>query len=184
MSPAAEIGTPSPLFESQTARLRSSARLGPLVDLASGRGRHALAAAELGLATVAIDRNAEFLRTLQSAANERGLAVETVLADLETGHGIPLVSRCCGAVLVFRFLHRPLAPHISRLLIPGGVLLYETFLRSQIELGHGPKRPDFLLEPGELPSLFPELEVLAYDEGVRAGPKPEATARLAARMPA
>jgi len=34
---------------------------------------------------------------------------------------------------------------------------------------------------GELRQLFPELAVLAYEEGLSAGERPEALARLAAR---
>jgi hypothetical protein len=41
--------------------------------------------------------------------------------------------------------------------------------------------PDFLLEPGELPRLFPELEVLASWEGIAPEPRPSALARLIAR---
>lgn len=152
-----------------------------MLDLACGRGRHALAAAALGLPTLAIDRSRESLRSLHTMAAERGHAVTTLQADLETEAGIPLQAGRCGALLVFRFLYRELAPHICAALRPGGLLLYETFLLSQRELGYGPKRAEFLLEAGELPQLFSELEVLEYDEGIRPGPKPESTARLLAR---
>lgn len=181
--PTPEVGAPSPLFTAQIPRLREAARLGPIVDLACGRGRHALAAAELGLPTIAIDRNEAFLRSLRAQALARRLPLSALRADLETANGIPLAAGACGAALVFRFLYRPLAPHISAALAPGGLLLYETFLLGQRELGHGPRSAAFLLEAGELPELFPDLEVLEYDEGLRAGAKPEATARLVARKP-
>ncbi len=180
MAPA-EIGPASSLFSAQSARLCEAAALGPVVDLASGRGRHTLAAAGLGLRTLAIDRNAAFLRDLLAEATRRDLHVDTLLADLEAEGGIPLARECCGAALVFRFLHRPLAPGIAALLVSGGLLLYETFLVAQRELGFGPRRAEFLLEPEELPTLFPELEILEYDEGLRPGHRPEATARLVAR---
>ncbi len=84
---------------------------------------------------------------------------------------------------MFRFLFRTLAPAIEAALAPGGLLLYETFTRDQARLDGGPRNPQFLLEPGELRSLFPGLEVLAYEEGTRAGGRPEAHASLAARKP-
>jgi SAM-dependent methyltransferase len=152
-----------------------------VLDLACGRGRHALAAAELGAATLAIDRDQTALHALHAEAARRGLgALYGLRADLETPHGIPVKPGVCGAILVFRFLFRPLAPAISAALAPGGLLLYETFTVAQRALGSGPRRAEFLLEPGELRALFPELELVGYWEGRSEGPPAEHLARLAA----
>ena len=118
---------------------------------------------------------ADALRALREAR------VHGVEADLEGGHGIPLRSGSCDAVLVFRFLFRPLAGEIVRVLAPGGLLVYETFTIHQRELGYGPGNPAFLLEPGELRELFAGLAVDHYEEGVFEQPRPMATARLVAR---
>jgi SAM-dependent methyltransferase len=166
------------------AALRAAARLGPVLELACGEGRHALAAAALGIPCIAMDRSPEALALLGRTSSERGLPVHPVRADLETPHGIPARAGCFGAVLVFRFLHRPLAPAIAAALAPGGLLLYETFTFRQKELGYGPSNPAFLLDEGELPGLFPELEVLRYEEGLREAPRPRHLASLAARKPA
>jgi hypothetical protein len=107
--------------------------------------------------------------------------VRGVRADLETVHGLALRPKSCGAVLVFRYLHRTLAPAISALLRPGGLLLYETFMKDQRNLGYGPTNPAFLLAPGELRELFPGLAILAYEEGRSRGVRPEALASLAAQ---
>jgi hypothetical protein len=105
-----------------------------------------------------------------------------VRTDLETGSGLPIAPESCGAVLVFRFLFRPLAGAIVRALRPGGLLLYETFTTHQRDLGQGPGNPAFLLETNELPRLFAALEPIAYEEVVsERPPRPEALARLAAR---
>jgi SAM-dependent methyltransferase len=162
--------------------LREAARLGPVVDLACGQGRHTLAAAELGF-VLGIDRDPFSLGALLREARSRPLAFPVVplRADLETGRGIPLRAGSCGAVLVFRYLHRSLAPGISALLCPGGLLLYETFMQSQRNLGYGPTNPAFLLEPGELLELFSGLVPLAYEEGLSSGKRPDALASLAAR---
>ena len=174
----------SPFLLQRLAPLREAARLGPIVDLACGRGRHALGLAEAGFDCLGLDRNAEFLRELRGRAEAAPGRVDTVRCDLEGEGLIPLKPGCCGAILVFRFLFRPLAPAIERALAPGGLLLYETFTRDQPAHGWGPKRPEFLLEPAELPRLFPGLEVLHHDEDPTTEPRPEASARLFARRPA
>ena len=177
------IGEPSPHLVAELPRLREAAALGPVVDLACGRGCNALAAADAGIPVVGIDRDPEALAALRAAARERGARAWPMRADLETPHGIPVRSQSCGAILVFRFLFRPLAAAIEAALAPGGLLLYETFTVHQRLLRQGPRNPAFLLEPGELRALFPGLEVLGCWEGVAAGPSPAALARLTARRP-
>jgi SAM-dependent methyltransferase len=176
-------GAPSPLFRSNTEAVVESARLGPVLDLACGRGRHAIAAAELGLPVVAIDRNPEHLATLARFEPVGGGAIETVCADLETPAEPPLRAGRFGSVLVFHYLHRPLMPWIEALLAPGGLLLYETFTRAQRELAWGPSREEFLLAPGELPTLFPNLNIEQYSEGRTNETRPSETGRLRARRP-
>ena len=80
-----ELAAPSPFFEQQIDALREAARLGPVVDLASGRGRHALASASAGLSTIAVDRHAGLLRELEERAREARLPLSTVRFDLEQG---------------------------------------------------------------------------------------------------
>jgi SAM-dependent methyltransferase len=164
--------------------LAEAARLGPVLDLACGRGRNALAAAGWGIPIVGLDRNAGFLADLLAAARASRLPVQAVRTDLEAGYGIPVRPGSCGAILVYRFLFRALAPAIEETLAPGGLLLYETFTLDQRKMGYGPGREAFLLSPDELPGLFPGLAVEAHWEGVEeSGPRPEAVARLAARKP-
>ena len=177
---------PSAFFEAQRDRIarvvRGSAK--PVADLACGRGRHSLAAAASGLPVVAVDRKAEWLQALAETARERGLPVRCMRADLENrGPILPVESGSCAAVLVFRFLYRPLASEIERILAPGGLLLYETFTRDQPSLGWGPRSEPFLLAAGELPTLFPKLRALQYEEGLRRTPRPEYRASLAAEKP-
>jgi len=174
----AEPGAPSPFLEAWLARL---ARAGPVLDLACGSGRHALAVARTGAAVVGMDRDAAALRALYRSA--AGAPAWPVRADLETGTGIPAADAAFGAVLVFRYLHRPLAPEIERVLRPGGLLLYETFTERQRDLAHGPGSPAFLLRPGELPTLFPTLRAAHHEERVTPTPRPEHLARLAAHKP-
>jgi SAM-dependent methyltransferase len=180
---AAPIPAPSSFFLEHVERLRDAGRLGAVVDLACGRGRHAIPAARAGLPIVGVDRSRPFLTALRTRAGALGEEVPCILADLEKAPALPLGPATCGAILVFRFLFRPLAPRIVEALAPGGILLYETFTLAQRERPYGPSNPDFLLAPGELPALFPTLEAIAHDERETGGPRPDAVARLLARKP-
>jgi SAM-dependent methyltransferase len=154
-----------------------------VLDLACGRGRNALAAAACGLRVLALDRDAAALRELEGRARDARLPISRVRADVEAGQALPFASGSLGGVLVFRFLFRPLAAEIARVLGPGGLLVYETFTTAQRALARGPKREAFLLAPGELATLFPLLEVLRSEEGIYDEPEPTALARLVARKP-
>ena len=139
------------------------ARRGRALDVACGRGRHALLLAAAGLDVTAVDRDRDALALLQSYADKLGLAVHTRVVDLETGHA-DLGDDGYDLVVVTRYLHRALMPQLLLSLAPGGVLIYETFLERQAETGH-PKNPDFLLKPGELLELVAPLTVLRQFEG-------------------
>jgi SAM-dependent methyltransferase len=172
---------PSEFFNDQLPRIRAASRLGVVADLACGRGRHTLATAAAGIPVIGIDRNRTFLTELREAAAQRKFAIETIHADLENPAEIPLRSQCCGAVLVFRYLHRPLILAIARILAPGGLLVYETFTTHQRTLETGPNNPDYLLEPNELPKLFSNLKILDYSEDRSSETKNTHLARLIAQ---
>jgi len=185
MSSRLALAAPEPahLLGEHAELLRNAARLGPLLDLACGRGRNTLAAARLGARVIAVDRSDAALREVAEAAALAGAPVDTVRVDLEAAGGLPLRAGCFGGVLVFRYLHRPLAPLIAPLLRPGGVLLYETFTHHQRERPQGPSNPAFLLQDGELPRLFPGLRVIAHREPDPGEPTGPALASLVAQHP-
>ena len=172
---------PAALLRAERELLRRATTLGPLLDLACGSGRNALPLARAGSTVIGLDRDRTRLDALGAAA--RGLRVWLLQADLEASGTIPLASASCGAVLVFRYLQRALAPEIVRVLRPNGLLLYETFTREHRQISPHPSNPAFLLEPGELPGLFPALVPLRAEEVRVQTPAPEAVARLVARKP-
>ena len=157
---------PSPFVVAQRERLLATRALGPCLDLACGRGRHALFAARAGLQVVALDRDASLLRKLAAQATAERLAIHALRADVEAPLGLPFPPARFGAVVVTRFLFRPLAPELAALLAPGGLLVYETFTERQRELGYGPRNAAFLLAPGELRRLFADLAVVESVEGL------------------
>ena len=136
---------------------------GDALDVACGRGRHALWLAEQGCRVTAIDRDADALRELAEEMRRRGLSIGMRLVDLEGGSGV-LPADAFDAIVVVHYLHRPLFPQLLAALRPGGVLIYETFTTAQAARGK-PTNPDFLLQPGELRDLVGSLDVLAWREG-------------------
>jgi SAM-dependent methyltransferase len=142
-------------------------RQGRALDVASGRGRHALWLAERGLTTLAIDRDSEAIRELNEAAHERRLPLRAEVGDLE-GEVTPFHGSAFDVIVVVHYLHRPLFPALIAALAPGGLLVYETFTRAQAARGK-PTNPDFLLEDGELLELVRPLEVLTSREGYYDG---------------
>lgn len=153
-------GAPSDWLVAHLDRIPRGA---PVLDVAAGRGRHALWLAAAGWPVTAIDRDAAKLLALDQAARQAGWRVSVEVRDLEAGAADLGLGRY-GAVMVFNYLHRPLFPALVAALAPGGVLLYETFTRAQALRGK-PTNPDFLLEPGELPRLVAPLVVERQREG-------------------
>jgi SAM-dependent methyltransferase len=138
-------------------------RPGVALDLACGRGRHALWLAAHGLSVTAIDRDLDALAHLQRLATSHGLVVTTRSQDLERGE-VSLGTNTFDAIVVVHYLHRPLFPALVDALRPGGFLVYETFTRAQATIGK-PTNPAFLLEPGELNRLVQSLDTLDAREG-------------------
>jgi SAM-dependent methyltransferase len=141
---------------------------GPVLDVASGAGRHARVFIERNLPVVAVDRDAQ---TIPGA--------RFVQADLESGGPWPFTGQRFGGIVVTNYLHRPLFPHIAECLDEGGVLIYETFMIGNERFGR-PSNPAFLLKRGELREAFASLRVVAFEEGEVARPKPAVTQRICA----
>ena len=138
-------------------------RRGTALDVACGRGRHALWLAARGLDVVAVDRDAAALAALAGTAAQRGVRVTTRVVDLEAATPA-LDAEAFDVIVVVHYLHRPLFPQLRAALNPGGLLVYETFTRAQARHGK-PTNPAILLEPGELTTLVAPLQVLAQREG-------------------
>jgi tellurite methyltransferase len=158
-SPAPILGPSSWLLENfdlvpQRARV---------LDVACGRGRHALLLAVAGFSVRAVDKDEVAIEELAERARRLGVFLETEARDLEAS-GVDLGLGCYDLVLGFRYLHRPLFPALIRALAPDGLFLYETFTLAQAARGK-PKNPEFLLAAGELRQLVAPLKVLREREG-------------------
>jgi SAM-dependent methyltransferase len=144
------------------------------VDLAMGRGRHAVALARAGFLTFGVDMNCAAVRDAVARARRERLVVRGWCADLTT---IRLPRDAFDLVVVTRYLQRDLFKSITATVKPGGIVLYETFTVHQRRLGFGPTSPDHLLEANELARHFHTFDVLFYEEVA----SPEAVARIVAR---
>ncbi|WP_334134167.1 class I SAM-dependent methyltransferase [Tepidimonas sp.] len=146
------------------------------LDVACGYGRHTRWLHARGWQVTAVDRDGAALAAL--ADLEPGVC--RLQADLE-GAAWPLTGERFSAIIVTHYLWRALWPHLLAALADGGVLLYETFAAGQETVGH-PRRPEFLLAPGELLRACAELRVVAYEDGFLHDP-PRFIQRIAAVRP-
>ncbi len=160
---------------------------GTVLDVATGRGRHALYLASKGFPVHGIDRDTDALHELLAQAQEAGLSsITTESIDLEVNpqHPPDLGTTMYDVILVFFYLYRPIFPQLIKALKSGGVIMYETFLLDNHIHRQHPRRTEFCLETNELLTLLQGLRILHYDEGDHAGPSGRAfTARILARKP-
>lgn len=127
--------TPNQFLEAESADLA----VGRALDVASGEGRNALWLASRGWRVTAVDFSAEGIATGRRRADEVGVEVEWIVADVvewipEPG-AFDLVAIC--------YLQLPAEPlatvlgHASRALAPGGTLVAVGHDRSNLEGGYG-----------------------------------------------
>jgi SAM-dependent methyltransferase len=127
---------------------------GPVLDVASGTGRHAKLFSSRNLEVIAVDRDPQVLPE----------AITFVKADLEDGSPWPFEGRRFGGIVVTNYLHRALLPVLAESLAEGGVLIYETFMLGNEKFGK-PSNPSFLLRPGELLQAFAGLTLAGFEQG-------------------
>jgi len=147
----ADVGEPARWLV-QHRRLLATRAPGRALDVACGRGRNARLLAELGFEVDAIDVSDVALGSLAGVPR-----IHPVRADLSEG-AAALPHASYDVVVDFFYLERALLEPLARSLAPGGLLLFETFLR------HDDMNPRFTLAPNELLHAFPALRVLAYRE--------------------
>jgi tellurite methyltransferase len=155
----ATAGTPEPsLLEMVPLMVR-----GLTLDVAAGRGRHALALARSGFRVVAADYAKDALRLLHDLAMAEHLPIMPAVVDLEDGFSFR--SGAFDAIVNVNFLHRALVPRLKNALRVGGMLFFETFLIDQAAIGH-PRDPRFLLRRYELREMLSDMDLIRYREGL------------------
>lgn len=138
---------------------------GSVLDVACGHGRHMGWLASRGFQVTGIDRSPEAILAVSALG-------EAICSDIEK-QPWPLLAngevRRFDAVVVTNYLWRANFPVIYQSLLPGGVLIYETFTKGQESVGK-PSRPDFLLDHRELLNAFSQLRVVAFEDGFLSTP--------------
>lgn len=147
---------------------------GTALDLAGGAGRHALWLAQRGWRVTLSDISEEALALAHQRCTHAqvGLALrrESASATLQWAREQPTRF---DLIAIFWILLRDQFHALPAALAPGGRLLYKTYnsLHPRFTEGHSLR---FALEPGELRTAFPALEILHYRES-------EGVAELVAR---
>jgi SAM-dependent methyltransferase len=120
---------------------------GTVLCLAEGEGRNAVFLAQQGYRVVAVDQSPVGLRKAEALATERGVEIETVVADLADFRIAP--DHWDGIVSIWCHLPQPLraAVHgkVAAGLKVGGAFLLEAYTPAQLGYGTGgPKTADLL----------------------------------------
>lgn len=141
----------------------------PALDLACGKGRNGLYLINNDIPVIFADVNGEALEQVKQSLNgvnaKRQKLAQCWQVDFEQANRASLQGKSFAAVMVFRYLHRPLFESIKASIKPGGLIIYETFIEQQAQFGR-PKNPDFLLKPNELLEQFSGWQILHSFEGV------------------
>lgn len=148
---------------------------GPVLSLAEGEGRNAVYLASLGLEVHGVDGSPVGLAKAQTLARERGVAIETEIADLAEFE--PAEARYGSVISISAHLpssiRRRLYPLVERSLQPGGIFLLESYSEAQLARDTGgPKDVDMLLTAAKIRTELASLEPILLrelDREVREG---------------
>jgi SAM-dependent methyltransferase len=148
--------------------------IGPVLSLGEGEGRNAAFLASLGHRVLAVDQSEVGLAKARRLAADRGLTIETCVADLANFSIEP--ESWTGVVSIFCHLPRhirvPLYASVVRGLRPGGVLVLEAYTPRQLERDTGgPKDPDMLMTRAALEEELAGLEFMHVRRAGSRGPR-------------
>lgn len=178
--PARDIPIPDRLVVDYEEHIISGPS-GPVLDLACGDGHNGIYLALRGVPVVCLDISEKALLKATRTAKNTGVKIMVWKADLESPGHKTLPHTAYSAILVFRYLFRPLIEEIKDAVKPGGLVVYETFTEGQARFDK-PKNPDHLLKYGELKRFFADWNIMYWFEGLLEEPR-RAVAQVVARKP-
>ncbi len=161
----------SPLVQAQLKNLKRLVKnkQAPVLDLACGSGRNGLYLVKNDVLVTFSDVKSEALEQVQESLSHLSIEKQRKALcwqiDFEKPETLPLQEKSFAAIMIFRYLHRPLIEQIKAAIKPGGMVIYETFTEQQAQFGR-PKNPDFLLKPTELVEFFSDWKILHHFEGI------------------
>lgn len=130
---------------------------GPALDIACGNGRNSLFLAQKGFRVDSVDISDIAVERLRG----RHPGILPRRRDLDDWE-IPLERY--RLIVNTRFLDRRLFPQIREGLLPGGLLVFESFLEGTEGKNGVPHNRAYLLRPNELLHAFIGLHILFYEE--------------------
>lgn len=159
-----ELREPDPFVVEALDHLASiGVAAGRALDLACGRGRHALELARRGWRTTAWDVSPVALAEVEARARAEGLSVATRAVDVRADE--PPVEPF-DLIVVVNFLDRALLDRLDARVRPAGHLLITTFTTER----PGTRPPlDYCLRPGELAQRYGDRALVAVERAGRAG---------------
>lgn len=151
---------------------------GQALDLGCGSGRDSVYLSLSGWHVTAIDRLPEAInRARNLEMNSKQSLIEKKLIDKNTKDIRWVVADIenedyqitgeYSLITSFFYLDRDVLRRVKNNLATGGSVCIETFTPIHREKHGKPRRDAFLAFPNELPTLFPECEILHYDEAWR-----------------
>lgn len=136
---------------------------GLALDVACGPGHNSLRLAQIGYKVLGVDGSIVALQLARRTAIATGVSQQPLFAQVDLDLWRP-PKAAFDLICVFRFLDRPLIPHLCAALREGGLLLYET--RHVGRLARQPEMTrQYLLERGELRRLFAAFDLIQEWEG-------------------
>lgn len=135
----------------------SVAAKGRALDIAAGAGKNALFLADQGFSVDAVDISDFALKMLAGKHPE----IYPICADLDT---FDIPRNRYSLILNIRFLNRRLFPYIREGLVPGGILIFETYLEGRSQEYCQASSRDYLLRENELLHSFLSMKILFYQE--------------------
>lgn len=153
------IKEPFPLLVSVVDKLKP----GRALDLACGKGRHAIFLAERGWQVTAVDASRVGIELAAQTARARRVTIDWRVADLERGE-FEIEAGAYDLICIFYYLQRGLFPQIRAGVSAGGRVVAAIHMVDESP-DVKPMNPNFLLEPGELRAEFSGWEILHDYEG-------------------
>ena len=130
---------------------------GKALDIATGMGRNARFLARHGFEVDAVDISDVAIGQFKNGPEN----LHPLCVDLDT---FEIPKENYHLILNIKFLDRKFFPQIIKGLLPGGVIIFETYLLGDKGSYDGPSCEDYMLKPNELLREFSELRVIFYRE--------------------
>ena len=161
-------GNPVSLVEEWLARIP----VGKALDVACGAGRNSILLAQHGFNVDAVDISIEGLKLGRQQAQSQGLAINWIEHDLDEAYNF---DTDYNLILVLWYVDLDLISRLCKCLAPGGYLLCEEHLQTNVEVA-GPGNRNFRVPSGALHKAVKGLEILLDDESIRPNSEGDAMA--------